>query len=59
MYSPLTGKVVASNDAVENKPGLVNSSPEQDGWLFKVLLQDEQEVRGWMDGGMDGDMGVG
>ena len=44
MYSPLTGKVVASNDAVENKPGLVNSSPEQDGWLFRVLLEDEQEV---------------
>jgi len=49
VYSPLTGKVVASNDAVENKPGLVNSSPEQDGWLFKVLLQDEQEVAGLMD----------
>ena len=45
VYSPLTGTVVASNEAVEDKPGLVNSSPEQDGWLFTVLLQDEQEVK--------------
>ena len=45
VYSPLTGTVVASNEAVEGKPGLVNSSPEEDGWLFKVLLQDEQEVK--------------
>ena len=45
VYSPLTGTVVASNEAVEDKPGLVNSSPEQDGWLFRVLLQDEQEVK--------------
>ena len=44
MYSPLTGTVVASNEAVEGKPGLVNSSPEEDGWLFRVLLEDEQEV---------------
>ena len=45
VYSPLTGTVVASNEAVEGKPGLVNSSPEEDGWLFRVLLQDEQEVK--------------
>ena len=45
VYSPLTGTVVASNEAVEDKPGLVNSSPEEDGWLFRVLLQDEQEVK--------------
>ena len=44
VYSPLTGTVVASNEAVEGKPGLVNSSPEEDGWLFRVLLEDEQEV---------------
>jgi len=48
VYSPLTGTVVASNEAVEGKPGLVNSSPEEDGWLFRVLLQDEQEVAGLM-----------
>lgn len=48
VYSPLTGTVVASNEAVEDKPGLVNSSPEEDGWLFRVLLQDEQEVAGLM-----------
>ena len=45
VYSPLTGTVVASNEAVEGKPGLVNSSPEEEGWLFTVLLQDEQEVK--------------
>jgi glycine cleavage system H protein len=34
--APVTGTVVAVNDAVENEPTLVRSSPYEKGWLFAV-----------------------
>lgn len=36
VYVPITGRVVARNDALENNPELVNSDPYGDGWLFEV-----------------------
>lgn len=36
VYAPLAGTVVAVNDALEQEPGLVNSSPYGDGWLFRI-----------------------
>ncbi|GIK35197.1 MAG: glycine cleavage system H protein [Gammaproteobacteria bacterium] len=36
VYAPLAGTVVAVNDALEQEPGLVNSSPYGDGWLLRI-----------------------
>ena len=36
LYAPLTGEVVAVNDAVVDDPSLVNSDPFGDGWLVKL-----------------------
>ena len=41
VYSPLTGEVVEVNEALENNPELVNSSPYDDGWFFKLKVSDE------------------
>ena len=38
LYAPLTGDVVAVNDAVTDDPGLINSSPFEDGWLLKIRI---------------------
>ncbi|WP_353572805.1 glycine cleavage system protein GcvH [Candidatus Albibeggiatoa sp. nov. BB20] len=38
IYSPLTGKVIAVNEELNDTPELVNSSPYQDGWIFKLEL---------------------
>lgn len=36
LFSPVTGTVVAVNDAAVADPALVNSAPYTDGWLLKV-----------------------
>ncbi len=36
VYVPLTGRVVARNEALDNNPELVNTDPYGDGWLFEV-----------------------
>lgn len=41
IYSPISGEVVKVNTALTEKPELVNSSPYEDGWLFKVKLAKE------------------
>lgn len=40
VYSPLNGEVVAVNDKLVNEPQLVNTSPYEDGWLFKLNSSD-------------------
>lgn len=41
IVSPVTGTVVAVNDAVVAEPGLVNSDPFGEGWLFTVDVASE------------------
>jgi glycine cleavage system H protein len=36
VFAPVSGTVVARNDAVETSPELINSDPYGDGWLFEV-----------------------
>ncbi|XP_030762811.1 glycine cleavage system H protein, mitochondrial [Sitophilus oryzae] len=44
IYSPLSGKVVEKNVAVEETPSLINSSCYDKGWLFKLELTNETEL---------------
>jgi len=38
IYAPVDGEVVQVNEALAITPALVNTSPYEDGWLFKVRL---------------------
>lgn len=49
IYSPVSGTVTAVNDALSGEPGLINSSPETDGWIFKLQLDNPSELDGLMD----------
>ena len=40
VYSPVSGEVVARNDALEATPELVNNDPYGEGWLFEVSVAD-------------------
>lgn len=40
LYSPVTGEVVAVNDALEDNPGDVNEDP-YGTWLFQVAVESE------------------
>ena len=49
LYAPVTGTVVAVNDALEDAPELVNQDPYGDGWLFTIEPADESELDDLMD----------
>ncbi len=36
IYSPVSGEVIAINEELEESPEVINSSPYDDGWMFKV-----------------------
>ena len=44
LFSPLTGEVVAINEALEDSPELVNDSPHDEGWMLRVRVSDPTEV---------------
>ena len=49
VYAPLSGEVVEVNESLDDDPALVNSSPEEDGWFFKMTVSDKSELEGLMD----------
>jgi glycine cleavage system H protein len=49
VYAPLSGEIVAVNEAIAEKPELINEDPYGDGWLVRVKLSDPAEVDALMD----------
>ncbi len=49
LFVPVSGEVVAVNEAIDATPELVNSDPFDTGWLFKVKLSDESELDNLLD----------
>jgi len=49
IYSPVTGEITESNEALEENAALVNTSPEGDGWFFKITITDPSELDALMD----------
>jgi glycine cleavage system H protein len=47
-HAPVTGEVIEINDALENSPGLINRSPEGDGWLVKIRMEVPAELNALM-----------
>ena len=44
VYTPLSGEVIEVNEALEENPELVNTSPYENGWFFKLKVSDENLV---------------
>lgn len=44
IYSPVSGEVIAINEALEDAPELINTDPYGDGWLFRIRLSDKEEL---------------
>jgi glycine cleavage system H protein len=49
VYAPVTGEVVAVNDALEGAPATVNEDAEGNGWFLKVKLSNPSELDSLMD----------
>jgi len=43
IYAPISGKVESSNEKLEDSPELVNESPYEKGWIFKISPSNLQE----------------
>ena len=51
IYSPVTGEITAVNEDLEDNAALVNSSPDGDGWFFKITVSNKDELKELMDAG--------
>ena len=49
VIAPLSGEVIAVNDALSDKPETINEDPYGEGWLVRVRLSDPSEVDSLMD----------
>jgi glycine cleavage system H protein len=49
VYAPLSGEVLAVNEAVSETPELINEDPYDAGWLIKVKLSDPSETEKLLD----------
>lgn len=44
IYSPISGTVSQVNEALVDEPGLINESPEERGWLCRLINFDSSEL---------------
>lgn len=44
IYAPVSGEVVARNEALDGDPALINSDPYGDGWLLEIKVEDSSVV---------------
>src|SRR5271155_39019 len=49
VYAPVSGEVVAANEALSDTPETVNQQPEGAGWFAKLKLTNPAEVEALMD----------
>jgi len=49
VYAAVSGTVSEVNEALADTPNLVNESPQDEGWFFKLTLADQSELEGLMD----------
>lgn len=49
VYTPVSGEVVAVNEALEENPELVNKDPYGEGWIVEIKTSDSSQLEGLMD----------
>jgi glycine cleavage system H protein len=49
IYAPVSGKIVESNETLNDQPSLINSEPEASGWLAKIKLSNPDELSSLLD----------
>lgn len=49
IYAPVSGEIVDVNKAVIADPSLLNKDPYGEGWLFKIKMENPEELKELMD----------
>lgn len=44
IYAPVSGEIVAVNEDLDGEPELLNESPYEGGWMFRIKMSDEDEL---------------
>lgn len=45
IYAPVSGEIIAINEALSDSPEIINSDPYHDGWMYKIRMSDEAELQ--------------
>ncbi|MCG8340469.1 MAG: glycine cleavage system protein GcvH [Cytophagales bacterium] len=45
LFMPVTGEVTEINTQMNDEPALINSDPYGKGWIIKVKIKDQEEVK--------------
>lgn len=56
LFSPLSGEIVAFNEALEDDPETVNTDPYGAGWMVKIKFSDQSELEGLLSAASYGEL---
>ncbi len=48
-YAPLSGEIIEVNDELEGAPETINKDPYGNGWMYKISMEDPEEVESLLD----------
>ncbi len=49
VYAPVSGEVIEVNDELDGAPERINNDAYGDGWMYKVAMEDPEEVESLLD----------
>lgn len=50
IYAPVSGEVIAVNEALGDTPEIINTDPYNEGWIYKIRVTDVSELDNLMSG---------
>ncbi|MEM7175883.1 MAG: glycine cleavage system protein GcvH [Chlamydiota bacterium] len=50
IYSPVSGKIIRVNEALQENPSLINKSAEKEGWIAIIVLAQPSECDVFLSG---------
>ena len=48
-YAPISGEIIEVNSDLEDTPEHINNDPYGDGWMYKMSIEDEDELENLLD----------
>jgi glycine cleavage system H protein len=48
LFMPVSGKIIEANNALLNSPDLVNTDPYEKGWIVKIEISNEDDIKALM-----------
>lgn len=45
LFMPVSGEVIAINDALDDAPETINDDPYENGWMIRITMSDPEELK--------------